>query len=410
MEEPAAKGPETCRVRSVLKRAAARLGLLAGTLVLLTLVLEVATRLLTDTSPPLKENDSVLGHRYIRSFDGMVFVPEAGRKVRLRFNSVGFRGRDWSLEKPPGVRRIAIFGDSMVSGLEMDEPDILASQLERLLNQAQSRVRWEVLNFGLSGASPADQLVLYRELAARYQPDIVLGSYFCGNDLTDSTPQLSNNPRNYFELDDSGRLYQLPTSAVRKRFSDLLNRYSRFYVWQKEATRGLRYRVQKQTATASSIAEWAAFYTGEEPELEHAWKVGAAVVREFARQAESNGSQFVLLVIPSAKQIYRDHFLEIIEASGRPAEQFDQDLPDKRLAAICREAKISSIPLTEALRAAAPSGSVQVEKEWLFNNGRLHWNKQGNHVAAEAICRYLADAKDEAPTVAKSSSRKDGRR
>jgi len=167
--------------------------------------------------------------------------------------------------------------------------------------------------------------------------------------------------------------------------------------------------MQKSGTSQLSMGEWASFYAGDAEDLAHAWKVGAAVVREFARQVESNGSRFVLLVIPCAKQVYRDHFQEIVKASGRPAEQFDQDLPDKRLAEICREAHIACIPLTEAFRAAAPSRSIEVEKEWLFNEGRLHWNKQGNLVAAEAVCRCLADAKDGVATVAQSPSRKEGR-
>ena len=139
----------------------------------------------------------------------------------------------------------------------------------------------------------------------------------------------------------------------------------------------------------------------------------------------------LLLMLPTLLGVLLLTFAVIQFVSGGPVEQYlaeakagaggataeggglsyrgAQGIDDKRLAEICREAHISSISLTEAFRAAAPSGSVQLEKEWLFNNGRFHWNKRGNLVAAEVVCRYLADAKDGAAAVAQSPSRKEGR-
>ena len=125
------------RPSSSWKQRAQKLAVLVTTLVLLALLLEGTIRLFTDTLPPLREHDALIGGRYLPSFEGHVFNSEVHRKVLLRFNADGFRGSDRALEKPPGTRRIALLGDSMVAALEVEERDTMVCLLEQTLNQAR---------------------------------------------------------------------------------------------------------------------------------------------------------------------------------------------------------------------------------------------------------------------------------
>src|SRR5437588_4465952 len=43
--------------------------------------------------------------------------------VVVRVNSAGFRDKEHSIEKPPGVRRVALVGDSVVEALQMPFED-----------------------------------------------------------------------------------------------------------------------------------------------------------------------------------------------------------------------------------------------------------------------------------------------
>ena len=106
----------------------------AITLVLILVVAEIATRLFSDTVPPLKARSQTFGDHYLPSFSGDVYVPEAGRKIHLRFNQHGFRGPDRPKDKPPGVRRIAVLGDSMIASLAVEERHTLVHRLESMLN------------------------------------------------------------------------------------------------------------------------------------------------------------------------------------------------------------------------------------------------------------------------------------
>jgi hypothetical protein len=378
------------RPGSSWKQRAKKLAVLAITLVLLALALEGATRLFTDTLPPLREHDAVIGGRYLPSFEGKVFNPEVNREVLVRFNADGFRGPDRALEKPPGTRRIALLGDSMVAALEVEEPETMACVLEQALDQPASGDRWEVLNFGLSGSCPPQELVLYRNLVRRYRPDVVVSVFFCGNDLSDSSPRLSNNPRVYFDLDQAGRLCQIPSSGTRRRASQWLNRYSRFYVWQQDQIRKLRDRYRTQVL-GHHRNEWGPFLSDERGDFAHAWEVVAAVVRQFDREVRADGSEFVLLILPCSAQICTDYFQDLIAASGIPPERFDPDVPEDRLGEFCRQEGIRCLSLIDPFREAAPSSSTKVRQEWLFNSGCGHLNEAGNRLAAQQLFQFLTD-------------------
>jgi hypothetical protein len=92
-------------------------------------------------------------------------------------NSAGFRGPDRSLEKPPGVFRIAVFGDSIAMGAGVTQEETYAFGLERALETIRPGRRYEVLNLGLGGLNArfaVDRLV---RLGLRYEPDLLVYGY-----------------------------------------------------------------------------------------------------------------------------------------------------------------------------------------------------------------------------------------
>ena len=99
-------------------------------------------------------------------------------------NSKGLRAdREYDYDKPPGVRRIVSLGDSFTAGYEVQGDEVFSSVLERELQEAGLRV--EVLNAGVSGYSNAEALVYLERELLRYDPDIIMLSFFA-NDLVDN--------------------------------------------------------------------------------------------------------------------------------------------------------------------------------------------------------------------------------
>jgi lysophospholipase L1-like esterase len=107
----------------------------------------------------------------------------AHAEVEYRVNALGLRGPETSVEKPAGVRRVAVLGDSIAFGYWVADQQGFARQLEALLNQAAPGTgRVEVLNFGVPGYNLEQEIEALRARAFAFSPDVVV-VLFCLNDL-----------------------------------------------------------------------------------------------------------------------------------------------------------------------------------------------------------------------------------
>lgn len=96
---------------------------------------------------------------------------------RCGANSAGFRDREHALEKPEGVFRIALIGDSVAEGYGVTVGERFGDLLERSLNAEPHRSGVEVLNFARGGYTTSQELVVLETTALRFDPDLILWSY-----------------------------------------------------------------------------------------------------------------------------------------------------------------------------------------------------------------------------------------
>lgn len=102
------------------------------------------------------------------------------------FNNYQFRDRNFTLEKTPGVVRIAAIGDSLAFGYGIKNVnDRYSNILEDMLNKAGYKV--EVYNFGVSGLDTWNEIILYENRIEKFNPDIVVWEYY----LNDAEPKNS---------------------------------------------------------------------------------------------------------------------------------------------------------------------------------------------------------------------------
>ena len=94
----------------------------------------------------------------------------------IRINSQGLRDREFSYEKPEGVKRVLGIGDSFTFGYGVHVDDCYLKQLERDLNRNGNE--WEVINAGVTGYSMWQYLAYFEHYGYRYEPDLVtIGVY-----------------------------------------------------------------------------------------------------------------------------------------------------------------------------------------------------------------------------------------
>lgn len=87
-----------------------------------------------------------------------------------RTNSHGQRDRERTIEKPPGVRRVLLLGDSVVEGYGLPESATISRQLENLYSDGKT----EVLNFGVSAYCTRAEVELLETKGFQFEPDIVV--------------------------------------------------------------------------------------------------------------------------------------------------------------------------------------------------------------------------------------------
>ena len=98
-------------------------------------------------------------------------------KGEYHINSHGFRGPEFSDEKPPGTIRICCIGNSCTFGWEIPEgntyPDLLKIDLEK----KYPGQKFEVINCGVPGYTSHQGLIELKEKILNYHPDIITLSF-----------------------------------------------------------------------------------------------------------------------------------------------------------------------------------------------------------------------------------------
>lgn len=99
--------------------------------------------------------------------------PNAGE-----FNSDGFRDEIYTREKPEGVYRIIVIGDSLAYGLRVPPGSTYAKRLEGKLNELAGERRYEVINMGVPGYRTIQTIARLEEKGLTYNPDMIIYGYW----------------------------------------------------------------------------------------------------------------------------------------------------------------------------------------------------------------------------------------
>ncbi|WP_339911822.1 SGNH/GDSL hydrolase family protein [Symmachiella dynata] len=96
--------------------------------------------------------------------------------VTVRINSLGLRGDEIVVPKPPGVYRIVCLGDERTLATEVPEEETFTGQLEALLQQ-YTRQRVEVVNAGVPGYCPLLSYLQVKHQLAALQADVFVMNF-----------------------------------------------------------------------------------------------------------------------------------------------------------------------------------------------------------------------------------------
>jgi len=342
------------------------------------------------------ELDPAVGAIHIPGKRGWAVSPLGQQYVEI--NSHGYRGRDWSLEKPLGSYRIAILGDSFVEAFQIPLEGTFPARLEEALDRECGTGRkFEVLNFGVSGFGTGQELETLRLRVLPFKPDLVLLYFYGSNDIYDNSSELDDEPnRLHFMLGDDNRLVRLPFEVRDSELKRWLRHHSRLYLFVRDRVKRLVtvdramqvLHLMQEQADQDTAEQRAAlrtlqndrYHVPPSPALGRAWRLTEALLAETRRVSEQASARFALVIIPNKE--------EILDDGARPADvsgswDFQQSL--KSIDAICDRLALPCLDLVGPMRAS----KIPVDDLYIPNDG--HWTAEGHTFVAAETLRFVRD-------------------
>jgi len=152
--------------------------------------------------------------------------------VDVTINRQGMRDEEVDLDKPEGMTRIVVLGDSITFGWGVPQSLSYPEVLERLLNQRSGRggtAGVEVMNFGVGNYNTVDEFAILRHRALAFQPDmILLGVFINDAELAVATPPAGIWQHSLFAVWLWGRVDALLRSVGRRE--DYRTYYRQLYL------------------------------------------------------------------------------------------------------------------------------------------------------------------------------------
>ena len=117
---------------------------------------------------PYIEHDPLIGYRYVADTRKTLPRPGGGT-YEMAVNHAGIRSnREYTREKPPGVTRLVVLGDSYAAGQYVSNDQRFTEILERRVPNL------EIINLALEGTGTDQQLLIYENTGLAYEHDAVI--------------------------------------------------------------------------------------------------------------------------------------------------------------------------------------------------------------------------------------------
>ena len=339
----------------------------------------------------------------------------------VAINSAGQRDWEHAIEKPPNVYRIAVIGDSYAEAMQVDIKDAFWHVLEEKLSQCSFRpgMKIEVVNFGESGYSTAQEYLVLQSRAARYRPDMVLLAFTNGNDVRNNSKALEpEKDRPFFIAGPSGLILDnsfRDTDTFRQRSSAMLEFYreladhSRVMQLVHVARNALsqwRETSSAAPAAAAPAAEPGLDYATLAPPRTHAWEdawtVTEALINRISHYASAHGTPLVIVPVTAASQVDPDrHAREELQRSLGVSDLF---YIEHRLQLLAQSNGARFIPLAYEMQKRAEAEHIYFHGFKNVGMGKGHWNENGHRAAAEIIARDLCTRPPANPAAVPSGS------
>ncbi|MBE3602548.1 SGNH/GDSL hydrolase family protein [bacterium] len=398
----------------MLKAIAQRIGLILLGVLFAFIIGEIGVRVLGFAPSELYTYDPYVGWKLKPNASG--WQTHEGRAF-VSINSDGFRGPDYSIQKPPGTLRVAVVGDSFTEGQQVPFDDTFCMVAQKILQahcpfqfvgkDGKPRIidRVEVMNFGCDGYGTAQELITLKRWAWKYSPDIVVLMFFNGNDMRNNSVVLEGDKCRPFYVYHDGKFVlggpfeddwlfrahcMMRFESRHSRLLDLIGAGKKVLVhiirapYDHVQTRKNRKHPPHGVELGLNDVIFAPPKT---PVWVDAWRVTDAEVEMMNENVKRHGAIFILATAgtgiqddPSAKM--RENYMKYVGATNL-------FYPDDHLKALGEKDGFDVLNLPEPMQAYAQAHNVSLHGFPNTSPGVGHWNEIGHRLAGELLAQRI---------------------
>jgi hypothetical protein len=275
----------------------------------------------------------------------------------------------------------------MTEAVQVDLENTFTHLLEESLRKSGYRV--EVLNLGVNGYSPIQELLLLKREGRKYEADLVVLATYLDNDVSGSHPALNVSQGGAPFYRSGGAVESFDFTQTQSSYDDYhheplntIRYYSRIYRWLS----ALRWQLKASESRVSSGEILKRYLVYGQPlaqEWKDAWKLYERAIENFSLETAHQGAQLIILSVP-APWVASSQAWNTILASNPAMKEKTWDLlgPEERLANFAKK---------HELRLLAPycAFGEAWSTEPLYWGNLGHMTPRGHKVMARVLEEYL---------------------
>lgn len=264
------------------------------------------------------EPDPIFSYRYTPK-KKYWYHQENDHPITGRINNYGYRDKDWFIGKPSNIYRVAVLGDSMVEALQVEVDKTFVALTEHQFNKTLPlNFKIELMNFGRSGFTQTEELLLLKKDVIQFSPDIVVLFFSPWNDIQDINKETTTVPeRPFYYISGSGELILDTDFAKTRSFkirvfvnwfkqrSALISLMTERYIAYKQMQRSNAVHIsetKKAEVSSSKINGFLSLCTAHpSPVYLENYQLNKILIKTMAKYCKEKGIKFMLVTLPTSK-------------------------------------------------------------------------------------------------------------
>ena len=232
---------------------------------------------------------------------------------------------------------------------------------------------YRVINAGVQGYGPVEELLFFRRVAKAFEPDLVIETIFVGNDAEEAVTSAS-------KLQASGApIAQVVTDSLMERLRRVVRRSMVLQV--------LRLRIVTVT---DRLANWwsppepvlQSYAARPAPRIAEGLQIAKDCVRQIADEASASGARTAVLLMPARFQVDDADYGRLKATVEQMGGELVRDAASDRFNAALKALPLPRLDALGALRGALPGPDV-------FFQQTVHLTPRGHEVVAQALEAFL---------------------